>query len=110
MKPAVILGIIWSLSLSLTAQVTSPSALDQRIQRIKDQLLPAVVIDNQPAGSKLAERMAELRVPGVSIAVIHDGAIEWARGFGVIRIGGPAVKESPRQTSSIKTKDNFSPA
>ena len=35
--------------------------------------------------------MAALHVPGVSIAVIHDGKIEWARGFGVTRIGGPAV-------------------
>lgn len=30
----------------------------------------------------LAERMAHYRVPGVSIAVIHDGKIEWARGWG----------------------------
>jgi len=35
--------------------------------------------------------MAELHVPGVSIAVIHDGAIQWARGFGVARVGGPPV-------------------
>ena len=35
--------------------------------------------------------MAALHVPGVSIAVIHDGKIEWARGFGVTREGGPPV-------------------
>ncbi len=35
--------------------------------------------------------MASLHVPGVSIAVIHNGKLEWARGFGVSRIGGPAV-------------------
>jgi CubicO group peptidase (beta-lactamase class C family) len=39
----------------------------------------------------LADRMAALHVPGVSIAVIHDGKIEWARGFGVTRVGGPPV-------------------
>ena len=38
--------------------------------------------------TKLAERMAAPHVPGVSIAVIHDGQIEWARGFGVAKIGG----------------------
>jgi CubicO group peptidase (beta-lactamase class C family) len=35
--------------------------------------------------------MDALHVPGVSIAVIHKGRIEWARGFGVTRIGGAAV-------------------
>jgi CubicO group peptidase (beta-lactamase class C family) len=35
--------------------------------------------------------MAEQHVPGVSIAVIHHGVIEWARGFGVATIGGSPV-------------------
>jgi CubicO group peptidase (beta-lactamase class C family) len=35
--------------------------------------------------------MAELHVPGVSIAVVHNGVIEWAQGFGVQRIDGPPV-------------------
>jgi CubicO group peptidase (beta-lactamase class C family) len=33
----------------------------------------------------------ELHVLGVSITVIHNGEIEWSRGFGVTRVGGPAV-------------------
>jgi len=37
--------------------------------------------------------MAELHVLGVSITVIHNGEIEWARGFGVTRVGGPAVTQ-----------------
>ena len=35
--------------------------------------------------------MGELHVPGVSVAVIHAGKIEWARGFGVTKLGGPPV-------------------
>jgi len=35
--------------------------------------------------------MAQLHVPGVSIAVIHNGSIEWVRGFGVKQIGGASV-------------------
>ena len=35
--------------------------------------------------------MGELHVPGVSIAVVHNGVIEWAQGFGVQRLGGPPV-------------------
>jgi CubicO group peptidase (beta-lactamase class C family) len=43
--------------------------------------------------TSLAARMAELHVPAVSIAVIHKGRIEWARGFGVTRIGGPPTTD-----------------
>jgi CubicO group peptidase (beta-lactamase class C family) len=69
-----------------------PVAIEQRIQHIQDAILPAVLTKGElPATTKLIDRMTELRVPGVSIAVIHDGKIEWARGFGVTRIGGPAV-------------------
>ena len=78
--------------MSLTAQVaTRPSALEQRIQRIQDHIISPVIGKSAAVGPSLAEHMAALQVPGVSIAVIHDGAIEWARGFGVTRIGGPAV-------------------
>jgi CubicO group peptidase (beta-lactamase class C family) len=46
--------------------------------------------------------MAAAHVPGVSIAVIHNGVIEWARGFGVARLGGPPVTaETLFQAGSI---------
>ncbi|MGO9257630.1 MAG: serine hydrolase [Bryobacteraceae bacterium] len=85
--PAAICAIILS---TVTAQ--TPAALEQRIQRIVDAIPPAVMVKGDPAPmTKLADRMAALHVPGVGIAVIHDGKIEWARGFGVTRIGGPPV-------------------
>jgi hypothetical protein len=60
-----------------------------RIEHIQ-RLIPPVVVPGE-ARPRLSARMAELHVPGVSIAVIHDGAIQWARGFGVARVGGPPV-------------------
>jgi CubicO group peptidase (beta-lactamase class C family) len=46
--------------------------------------------------------MAGTHVPGVSIAVIHSGIIEWARGVGVARLGGPLVTaETLSQAGSI---------
>jgi CubicO group peptidase (beta-lactamase class C family) len=36
----------------------------------------------------LAERMQHYCLPGVSIALLHGGAIEWAQGYGVIEAGG----------------------
>jgi CubicO group peptidase (beta-lactamase class C family) len=41
-------------------------------------------------------------VPGVSVAVIHNGAIAWALGFGVVRPGGaPVTAETLFQAGSI---------
>src|SRR5579863_4970264 len=66
--------------------------IEQRIRHIQDAIQPAVITKGElTATTKLADRMAALHVPGVSIAVIHDGKIEWARGFGVTSVGGPAV-------------------
>ncbi|HYL77078.1 MAG TPA: serine hydrolase [Bryobacteraceae bacterium] len=75
-----------------TLAAQTPSALEQRIQRIAASIPPAVIVKGEPAATtKLADRMAALHVPGVSIAVIHEGKIEWARGFGVTQIGGASV-------------------
>lgn len=44
------------------------------------------------AGSlSLSDRMAHYKVPGVSVAVVSDFALEWARGYGVLRSGGDAA-------------------
>jgi len=46
--------------------------------------------------------MTELHVPGVSVAVVHNGKIEWARGYGVQELGGKPVTEETRfQAGSI---------
>jgi CubicO group peptidase (beta-lactamase class C family) len=85
---------------SITAQ-TAPAPypepalkpeVTQRIQRVENGLVgPIVLKGDAKATHSLADRMKELNVPGVSVAVIHNGQIEWARGYGVTRIGGPPV-------------------
>lgn len=67
-------------------------AVEAKIQRIQNGLLPPVMIEGEASQTtKLVERMTQIRVPGVSIAVIHDGKIEWARGFGVTATGNARV-------------------
>ena len=68
----------------------------QHIQHVASGLLPDVIVHHPgetsgPQTHTLAERMAALHVPGVSIAVVHDGRIEWAQGFGVVIMGGAPV-------------------
>jgi CubicO group peptidase (beta-lactamase class C family) len=67
---------------------------EQRMQRIANGLRPAVAIAGEPP-MKLADRMNELHVPGVSIAVIHGGVIQ-ACGFGSAGIidGAPVLSET----------------
>ena len=66
--------------------------IEQHIQHVEAGLVGDVVIKGDDARHpQLADRMKELNVPGVSIAVIHEGKIEWARGFGVSSVGGPPV-------------------
>jgi len=51
----------------------------------------------------LADRMAHYNVPGVSIAVVNDFEIEWARGYGVLEAGGaePVTPDTLFQAASI---------
>lgn len=58
-----------------------PSAADQAA-------IAAVETRLGPANKTLAARMAELNVPGVSIAFLEDGKVKWARAYGVAEAGG----------------------
>jgi len=58
--------------------------VEGRIAAVERRLLPAVRIKGRPAAPMaLADRMKAHGVQGVSIAVINDHRIEWARGYGV---------------------------
>jgi CubicO group peptidase (beta-lactamase class C family) len=73
------------------------------VQHIENGLLTATVIHGQPSPMKLTERMTYYRVPGVSIAVINNGQIEWARGYGVVEARGTKAVTAltPFQAASI---------
>jgi hypothetical protein len=90
-------------SLSVAVSAGDSSAVEERIDHIRDGLLPAVLIEGEPPRKEASsDQMTRLHVPGVSIAVIHAGSIEWARGFGLTEVGGPPV--TPRtlfQAASI---------
>src|SRR5215470_15543775 len=60
----------------------------EQIQRVENGLLPAAGIKGQSSAMKLAERMAHYKVPGLSVAVINNGKIEWARVYGLVEKDG----------------------
>ncbi|MGH9697064.1 MAG: hypothetical protein ACRD5Z_23165, partial [Bryobacteraceae bacterium] len=86
-------NILW-LGIPLMARQASPASppaltdAQRQTERVVACLPPPVIVkDEPPSCSTLTKRMAELHVPGVSVAVIHNGTIEWARGFGVEQLG-----------------------
>jgi len=71
--------------------------IDERINRVENSLVELKVFSvaeifraglGEPAERKtLSERMAHYNIPGVSIAVISDFRIEWAKSYGIKRMG-----------------------
>ena len=83
---------------------SAPAAVEARISRIENGLLSPVVVAGRPIPlMTLAARMAELKVPGVSIAVIYNGAIEWAKGYGAAEAGTqtPVTPRTLFQAASV---------
>jgi CubicO group peptidase (beta-lactamase class C family) len=78
---------------TLPTPAVLPAETQQHVEKVQYCLTEPVVIKDDPhTCHTLAERMTELHVPGVSIAVIHNGVIDWAQGFGVQETGGKPVK------------------
>ena len=79
----------WVLFLGVAALVACSKAAPEApmpadvAAHIESALLPTFSIRGEPTPHRsLADRMDELGVPGVSVAVLADGEISWARGYG----------------------------
>ena len=83
--------------------VRQNAAINDRISRVENGLLPGTVTKGQDFSMKLADRMAFHKVPGVSIAVINEGKVEWAKGYGVLETKGSnaVTTETLFQAASI---------
>ena len=62
--------------------------LEERVVRLENHLQPNVQIHKDSIQEieyfNIEDRMKELGVTGLSIAVINNGVIEWAKGYGVV--------------------------
>lgn len=74
--------------------------IEARIHAVENGLFSKEAASYMPHHA-LHKRMAEERVPGVSIAVINDGKIEWAKGYGV---------RAMRQLHAVNTETLFQAA
>ena len=53
----------------------------EKIKEVENTITGNVILNDAPP-STIIERMAKYKVKGVSIAVIHDYKIAWAKGYG----------------------------
>lgn len=84
-----VLPVLLSLSLS------GPLAAQPSQQRtVETNLLPAAVFDGKAEAWTIEQRMARWKVHGVGVAVVDDGKVVWARGYGVIAAGQDAPAAS----------------
>jgi CubicO group peptidase (beta-lactamase class C family) len=93
--------MVSSTLLTLALAALSP-AVEARVDRVVNGLLPETAFRNRwGAPARLADRMAYYHTPGLSIAVVNEGRIEWARGFGVAEKGRPVTERTLFQAGSI---------
>ena len=98
-------GFTWIMPVSTSAGNVLPQAggssdVSQLIRRIEGPQVP-----NRQGldGFTLQEVMAKLHTPGVSIAVIKDFKVQWAKGYGVadLKTGRPVEVDTLFQAASI---------
>jgi len=76
---SLILILILFQSCSQESNPTTPTDL---IKKVENGLTTSVYIEGDSTWS-IEERMEHYGIPGVSIAVIHEGKIAWTKGYGI---------------------------
>ena len=97
-----LLVVVYLLPTLSLAQGTDPD-----IKRVEQGLLPQVLLKGDP-GWSIAERMKFYKVPGLSVAVIKDFKIDWARAYGVkdLTTNEPVTTDTLFQAGSISKSVN----
>ena len=76
----VTIGLIL-IYLPLFAQQSYPAEVQRRIDQVEAGLIGNIRIEGEPAWS-LKERMTHYKVSAVTVAVIHNYKVEWAKAYG----------------------------
>lgn len=109
--PGILLGLIAVVSLSACGggepadePTDTGSTPEDRAAAVESRILASIQVEGRPeAAFTLTERMEHYGVPGVSVAVMNGGRIEWARGYGVasVETGAPVTERTRFQAASI---------
>ena len=101
-KFLLIAGLFVHNSIPANAWGFGPSTrdVDERIRRVENGLLLPVVVTGDPV---LTMTLTNYNTPGVSIAFINNGKLEWTRAYGTRAAGGndPVTVDTLFQAGSI---------
>ncbi|UFH56871.1 serine hydrolase [Spirosoma sp. KNUC1025] len=79
MRPTLLIYISLFSWFSAVAQ-----SLPEKIRQIETSLSPILIVEGDTVKQfTIQDRLAHYKVPGVSIAVVRNGKIEWAKGYGM---------------------------
>ncbi len=89
------------------AVAQSSSEINENIQRVEKNLIPNIQTEND-GPMTMQDRMALYKVHGVSVAVIHNYKIEWAKGYGYAddSLKTPVTTQTLFQAASISKSLN----
>ena len=73
--------VLFCLTFLSKAQSTYSKETLKNIQEVENSITTNLILNNEPPSS-IDQRMAEYNVKGMSIAVIHDFKVVWAKGYG----------------------------
>jgi CubicO group peptidase (beta-lactamase class C family) len=79
MKRSFLLIILWFSAGHLTAQTTYSKEIEAQIKQVENNLSARVKIDS---GFNVMDRLAYYNVKGLTIAVIQNHQVIWAKGYG----------------------------
>ncbi len=84
--------------------INAQSPVDLRIARVESGLIPPVVLKGETGKrASIAQRMAYHGIPGMSMAVVEDGKLAWARAYGLRgrETGAPVTPDTLFQAASV---------
>jgi CubicO group peptidase (beta-lactamase class C family) len=86
------------------AKINDASSVAQRIERVENNFPPIALGENEPPLQVNLQKLMEVyKVPGLSVAVIDNFKIVWAKGYGVTEAGTttPVTTKTLFQAGSI---------
>lgn len=90
-KKMKIIQILIGFTVLIFASCEKQSQVNNSIQNVEKRLLPEVLIKGDTTHWSIVDRMKYYNIPGISIAIINDYKIDWAKGYGIYNTSGDSV-------------------
>jgi CubicO group peptidase (beta-lactamase class C family) len=91
-----------SLAAFVPVQAQAPESAQDMIRKVESEIVQTIQIGTSSLKS-VADKLKEMKIPGLSVAVVKGFAVHWAKGYGVrdSRTGEPVTEETLFQVASI---------